>query len=129
MAYASLCGGLALANAGLGVVHGFASPLGGMYEAPHGAICAALLPPAFAANAHHAPERFAEVTQMLGTEDGAQWLRQLAADLNIPGLATYGVSEKAFPEIIAKARNASSMKANPVTLKDSELTNLLFEAL
>ena len=129
MAYASLCGGLALANAGLGVVHGFASPIGGMYEAPHGAICAALLPPAFAVNARHAPERFNEVSQMLGTDDGAQWLRQLAADLNIPGLATYGVSEKAFPEIIAKARNASSMKANPVEISDSELTDILRNAL
>jgi alcohol dehydrogenase class IV len=111
------------------VVHGFASPLGGMYEAPHGAICAALLPLAFAVNARHAPERFDEVSQMLGTDDGAQWLRQLAADLNIPGLATYGVTEEAFPEIIAKARNASSMKANPVELEDRELTYILNAAL
>lgn len=129
MAYASLCGGLALANAGLGVVHGFASPLGGMYDAPHGAVCAALLPPAFAANARHASERFTEVSQMLGTDDSAHWLRQLATDLNIPGLASYGVSEEAFPELIAKARNASSMKANPVELSDSELAEILRNAL
>ena len=44
MALGSLCGGLALANAGLGAVHGFAAPIGGMFEVPHGAVCAALLP-------------------------------------------------------------------------------------
>ncbi len=43
----SLCGGLALANAGLGAVHGFAGPFGGMYDAPHGAVCAALLAPVY----------------------------------------------------------------------------------
>ena len=116
-------------DAGLGVVHGFASPLGGMYVAPHGAVCAALLPPAFAANARHAPERFTEVTQMLGTDDGARWLRQLASNLNIPGLATYGVTEEDFPEIIAKARNASSMKANPADLSEAELADILRNAL
>ena len=50
MALASLFGGLALANAGLGVIHGFAAPLGGSWNAPHGALCAALLPHGMAAN-------------------------------------------------------------------------------
>src|SRR5262249_44908524 len=51
MSWASLLGGLALANAGLGAVHGFAAPIGGMFPAPHGAICAAVLPHAIEANA------------------------------------------------------------------------------
>ena len=129
MAFASLCGGLALANSGLGAVHGFAAPLGGMFDAPHGALCAALLAHAFAANQKHAPERFAEVEQMLGIQDGPGWLRTLATDLAIPGLTNYGISEDDFPSIIAKAKTASSMKANPVDLSDEELAGILRAAL
>ena len=125
MAYASLSGGLALANSGLGAVHGFAAPIGGMFDAPHGAICAALLPHSFAINAKHAPERFGEVSKMLGTDDGATWLRELASDLKIPSLATYGIIEDDFQNIIIKAKSASSMKANPVELTDVELTEIL----
>jgi len=50
MALAALYGGLALANAGLGAVHGFAGPIGGRFPAAHGAVCAALLAPVTAAN-------------------------------------------------------------------------------
>ncbi|MDP7012307.1 MAG: iron-containing alcohol dehydrogenase [Verrucomicrobiota bacterium] len=129
MAYASLSGGLALANSGLGAVHGFAAPIGGMFDAPHGAVCAALLPHSFAINAKQAPKRFGEVTKLLGADDGATWLRELASDLQIPGLSTYGITEKDFPAIIDKARHASSMKANPVNLTDDELTEILRTAL
>ncbi len=129
MAYASLSGGLALANAGLGAVHGFAAPIGGMFDAPHGAVCAALLPHSFAINAKHAPKRFGEVAKMLGADNGATWLRELAADLQIPGLATYGITEDDFPAIIDKAKCASSMKANPVDLTDYELAEILRAAL
>ncbi len=129
MAYASLCGGIALANSGLGAVHGFAAPIGGMFDAPHGAVCAALLPHSFAINAKHAPKRFGEVAQMLGTDDSATWLRELAADLQIPGLATYGITDDDFPAIIEKAKCASSMKANPVDLSDDELADILQAAL
>ena len=129
MAYASLSGGLALANAGLGAVHGFAAPIGGMFDAPHGAVCAALLPHSFAINAKHAPKRFGEVAKMLGTDDGTTWLRELAADLKIPGLSTYGITEDDFPSIIDKAKRASSMKANPVDLTDDELADILQSAL
>ena len=74
MAFASLLGGLALANAGLGVVHGFAAPMGGMFDAPHGAVCAALLPHGVAANIRalrsrgangDALRRYAEVAAIL----------------------------------------------------------------
>lgn len=133
MAFASLCGGLALANSGLGAVHGFAAPIGGMFPAPHGAVCAALLPHVFAANARHLPERFAEVSKLLNpgntAESGADMLKILAQELNIPGLATYGITEDDFPNLIAKARKASSMKANPVDLSDAELAGILRAAL
>ena len=100
-----------------------------MFLAPHGAVCAALLPQVFAANAKHKPDRFAEVSKMLGAgstgESGAIWLSNLRRNLNIPSISTYGITEEDFPEIIFKANKASSMKANPVELSDSELAGIL----
>ena len=143
MAFASLCGGLALANAGLGAVHGFAGPLGGMYDAPHGAICAALLPAVCAANVRalraRSPDapalaRYGEVAALLtgmataGPEDVAPWLRTLCAGLHIPTLATYGFEPAAAPDLIAKAQAASSMKANPIVLTPEELHEVLRDA-
>lgn len=144
MAFASLCGGLALANAGLGAVHGFAGPFGGMYDAPHGATCAALLPYAFAVNAaalaQRAPgspalARFQEVAVMLTgnrdatPEDGARWLRDLSTALDVAPLSEYGFTVQAIPELVAKGKVASSMKANPIVLTDEELTTILTQAL
>ncbi|MBW7885779.1 MAG: iron-containing alcohol dehydrogenase [Caldilineaceae bacterium] len=144
MAFASLCGGLALANAGLGAVHGFAGPFGGMYDAPHGAICAALLPAVFGANvaalaarASGSPilARFYEVAAMLTGDPSATpqeatvWLRELCHELQIPSLATYGYARSHASDLIAKARASSSMKANPIALTDSELNAILEEAV
>jgi alcohol dehydrogenase class IV len=144
LAFGSLCGGLALANAGLGAVHGFAGPFGGMYDAPHGAVCAALLPPVFGANAAalsaRAPQsqalaRMGEVAAILTgspqatPEEGAVWLRQLCADLQIPRLSHYGFGMGDAPALIAKAQAASSMKANPLPLTDEELYAILSEAV
>lgn len=144
MAFAGLCGGLALANAGLGAVHGFAGPFGGMYDAAHGAICAALLPPVFAANVEAlrarspgspALLRYEEMARLLTgnaaarVEDGAASLRELCTALNIPGLSSYGFSLADAPALIAKAQAASSMKANPLPLTDDELYTILGQAL
>jgi alcohol dehydrogenase class IV len=144
MAFASLMGGLALANAGLGAVHGFAGVVGGMFPAPHGAVCAALLPAVVAANAraladqapqHPALERYAEIAQMLTGESGAgiaqlvDWLRDLRSALGIPGLAQYGLTEKSIPAVAAQSAAASSMKANPITLSAAELIEILDESL
>jgi alcohol dehydrogenase class IV len=143
MALASLFGGLALANAGLGAVHGFAGPLGGMFPAPHGAICAALLPHVTAANLsamrERAPEydalhRYDDVARLLTgraaakADDAVQWLRELITALGIPPLATYGIAAASFPEIVAAAAKASSMKANPIALTAEELTAILAAA-
>jgi len=144
MAMASLFGGLALANAGLGVVHGFAAPLGGGWMAPHGALCAAVLPHGMAANVramrarapqHPALERYAEIARLLtgrseaSMEDGIDWVRALCAELNVPALRSWGVSEADLPGIAEKASISSSMQANPLPLTHEELIIVLQAAL
>jgi len=144
MAVASLFGGLALANAGLGAVHGFAGPIGGSFPAPHGAICAALLPHVMVANIHalrqRSPEsavlsRYDEVARLLTgkgsatADEGVKWVRQFVGDLQIKPLGTYGVREEHVVDLVAKAANASSMKANPVALTPEELAGALRQAL
>ncbi len=144
MSLGALMGGLALANAGLGAVHGLAGPLGGMFSAPHGAICAVLLPDVMAANLQalrsRQPEsdalnRYEETAQILlrhpdvAAEDGVEWVRQLVADLSIPPLSTYGVTNNDLEPVIRKAAVASSMKPNPIQLSDRELESILTNAL
>jgi len=140
MSYASLLGGLALANAGLGVVHGFAAPIGGMFDAAHGAVCAAILPHGMEANIRalrardpesEALERYREIAATLTgnanacPEDGAIWVKQLVQSMRVPGLEAYGIRTGHFADIAAKAAHASSMKANPVALTQTELTGIL----
>jgi alcohol dehydrogenase class IV len=144
MAVASLFGGLALANAGLGAVHGFAGPIGGNFPAPHGAVCAALLPHVMAANIRalrqraaesDALRRYDEVARLLTgntgatADDGVQWIRELAGDLQIKSLGSFGVREEHAADLAAKAANASSMKANPIPLTPEELIDTLRHAL
>ena len=121
MAFASVCGGLALANAGLGAVHGFAAAIGGMFDAPHGAVCAALLPDVMEAN-RHATKRCDEIVS-------AAWVRELREHLQIPKLRVYGITEKDIPALCEKAAAASSMKANPVVLSREELEAILQRAI
>jgi alcohol dehydrogenase class IV len=133
MAFASLLGGLSLANAGLGAVHGFAAPVGGMFPAPHGAVCAALLPHVMRANLR-AP-RYDEVARILtargdaSPEDGVEWVAALVKRLAIPPLAAYGVRLEDVPVLVEKASRASSMKANPIALSAGELTAILTAAI
>jgi alcohol dehydrogenase class IV len=144
MSLASLLGGLALANAGLGVVHGFAAPVGGMSDAPHGAVCAALLPHGMAVNIRaaraRAPEgetlrRYETVARLLTgnpdalPEDGVEWVRQLCAELRIPPLRAYGVQPQDVPTLVEMAAKASSTKGNPITLTMDELREVLTSAL
>jgi len=144
MALASLFGGLALANAGLGAVHGFAGPIGGSFPAPHGAICAVLLPHVMAANIRalrerepksYALSRYWRIAPMLtgnqhATADaGVEWVQKLVAELPVPKLSAYGVREESVADLVAKAANASSMKANPIALTPNELAQTLRMAL
>jgi alcohol dehydrogenase class IV len=137
MSFASLLGGMALANAGLGAVHGFAAPIGGMFPAPHGAICAAILPHAMEVNLRAAKDRtrFDEVARLLtgrphaSAEDGVQFVADLCQRLEIPPLRTYGVSESDIPVLVEKASQASSMKGNPITLCKEDLREIVARAL
>ena len=135
MSLASLLGGLALANAGLGAVHGFAAPIGGMFDAPHGAVCAALLPHVTAANLRRASgvtlRRYEDISRLLTGAQGelARWLATLTHELSIPPLGVYGIREEHIVDVCAKAAAASSMKGNPVVLADGDLHAILRAAL
>lgn len=144
MAVASLCGGLALANAKLGAVHGFAAPLGGMYPVPHGVACARLLAPVMEANiralrerlpASPALARYEVVARALtgrgdaSAEEGVAWVGELVEELAIARLSLFGITAAATAEIVAKARRASSMAGNPIELRTDELAGVFASAL
>jgi alcohol dehydrogenase class IV len=144
MALASLFGGLALANARLGAVHGLAGPLGGTILAPHGMICARLLPLVMETNARalkaRAPaspahNRLAEAARVLtgdpkaNIDEGLAWLQALCFDLAVPPLSQFGMDAGVIPLVVAQAQKASSMKGNPIELTEDELTDILSKAL
>jgi alcohol dehydrogenase class IV len=149
MAVASLFSGMALANAKLGAVHGFAGPLGGQTGAPHGALCGKLLPCVMQANvsalqsprgddsekseqdAQAALARYDEIGRLLTGKsnataaDAISWTGDLCSALRLPPLRHYGLSTIDFPAIVAQARKASSMQGNPVELTEDELAAIL----
>jgi alcohol dehydrogenase class IV len=144
MALCSLLGGLSLANAKLGAVHGFAAPIGGEHDAPHGAVCARLLPLVIEANVKALRERqpqspilarYDTVAQVITgsasatSADAAQFVRELTSELGIPGLASYGVTSGSISGLVGKAAVASSMRGNPIALTSAELTAILERAL
>jgi len=146
LAFASLTGGICLANAGLGAVHGFAAPAGGMFGAPHGAVCAALLPHVLDVNlralrerapAHPALPRYRELAALLtgapaadvSPADGVAFVSALTRDLRVPGLATHGMQAADVAALVEKAKQASSMKGNPLPLTDAELMEIAERAL
>lgn len=141
MALAALWGGMALANAGLGAVHGLVAPLGGLCSVPHGAGCGCLLAATFSTNVralrsrtpdHPALARAQHIAQIIVPDDekdrsperAAVALEQLRRDLDVPALSAYGVTETYFAEIIAGSR-AGSMRHNPIELTDAELEGIL----
>jgi alcohol dehydrogenase class IV len=143
MALCGLLGGMSLANAKLGAVHGFAGVVGGMVAIPHGAACAALLAPVVEANvralrardaADPILDRYAEAARLITgrpgatVEDGVAWLRETVALLGIRGLDAYGLPAHRSDEIVAKAAVSSSMRGNPVPLPPAELHAVLAAA-
>jgi len=142
LALTSLFGGLCLANAKLGAVHGFAGPLGGALQAAHGALCARLLPEVMEANLAQAQregqrdivERYAVIARVLtgellaAPEAGVLWVRELVERLGIPRLRSYGFSSATAADLVERARVSSSMKGNPVTLGNDALFRILERA-
>ena len=144
MALVSLFGGLALANAKLGAVHGFAGPLGGMISAPHGVICGRLLPLVCEVNVKAlqsrepgsvALARYDQIARILtrdaylGAADGLRWAQELCAALKVPSLAEFGLKEQDFSTVVAKCRKSSSMKGNPIKLTNEELMEVLRKSI
>jgi len=144
MCLASLLGGLALANGGLGAVHGLAAPLGGMCKIPHGIACARILPHVMEANVNalkrllpgsQALVRYNTISQILSGKQEAQahegiaWIKNLCAALNIPPLSEFGLKKDDFPVIVAGSQKSSSMKGNPIALTNAELTNILEKSI
>lgn len=133
MAWVSLCGGLALANSGLGAVHGLAGPLGGLTGAAHGAICGVLLPHVLIANRHLATDqrylnRLDEVGAWIAAEFGgadlnaaAQALARWSQEAGLPALSEPGVDAEAQQLAAQSAATSSSMKANPAKLSENDL--------
>jgi alcohol dehydrogenase class IV len=144
MALCSLLGGIALANAKLGAVHGLAGVIGGTAPVPHGAACAALLAPVIEANVRvlrsgpagrPALDRYAEAARLLTgqpaatIDEGLAWIRQTVTLLAIPGLAVFGVRAQDADDIAARAARSSSMRGNPVPLSHDDLRAALLGAL
>ncbi len=143
MAWSSLSGGFALANAGLGAVHGFAAPIGGGFPAPHGAVCAALLPHAMEVNLRALRAKSMEVgvaryqrvagwltgNASAAPDEGIEFVARLCTDLGVPPLRTYGVGSSSVAELVRNAAQASSMKANPVALTEAEMEEILTRAI
>ena len=140
MALCSLFGGISLANAKLGAVHGVAGVVGGMVDAPHGAVCAALLAPVVEANVRAlrerdpdspALDRYAAVARLLTgrddatVDDAVAWLRETVAALDVPPLGAVGLQPAQYAEVAEKSARSSSMQGNPVALTGDELVGVL----
>ncbi|MDX2186547.1 MAG: iron-containing alcohol dehydrogenase [Opitutaceae bacterium] len=142
LGWSAFWSGVALAQAGLGAVHGIAGPLGGAFPVPHGAACAALLLPVVEANlarlktlsATSALERFDAAARLVtgsatvNSGDLLGWLRERVAQAKTRGLASFGVTVADHPELARRALAASSMKANPVPLTEDDLLAILAAA-
>ncbi len=143
LALAGLLGGLCLANAGLGAADAFVAAAGGMLEAPHGALCAALLTPVLAVNLralqsrapnHPALHRFGEIASLLIGRPGepgqaVAWVEALARELRVQGLGRLGLAVADIPGLVERAKRTSSLRGNPIELADEELTDIAHRAL
>jgi alcohol dehydrogenase class IV len=144
MAYVSLVGGIALANAGLGAVHGFAAAIGGMFPIAHGAICACLLPAVIEGNykaisgrdpGNSALIKYHILAETLPENKGGtvaglfDCLYKLHDDLHIPKITELGFDTLRISDVVEKASVASSMKANPIQLMDNEIEEMLATSL
>jgi alcohol dehydrogenase class IV len=144
MAMCSLLGGIALANAKLGAVHGLAGVIGGTADVPHGMACAALLTPVMEANVRAlrsgrpgapALDRYTDAARLLtgnpaaSIDDGLTWIRETVSLLAVPGLAAFGLGPRHAGDVATKAAGSSSMRGNPVALTHGDLCAIVRQAL
>lgn len=144
MSFVSLMGGLALANAGLGAVHGLAGPIGGRFSAPHGLVCARLLSAVVSTNVralrargggvdalmrYHEAARSIMQSELADADDLAPFLMDLCEELCIPSLSSIGMRGDDIAGIVKQAAVASSMKANPIVLNHDEMQEILERSL
>jgi alcohol dehydrogenase len=147
MSYGALAGGISLAHAGLGVVHGVVAPLSAVIDVPHGAGCGALLVAGMEANVRalesRTPEspalgKMSQLGRLLADSTGDDraarhdllaCLRDLVGRLGLPGLRAYGLTDDLIGPVAATARTSSSLRSNPVDLTDAELTEILRNSL
>ena len=144
MALCSLLGGLSLANAKLGTVHGLAGVIGGTVDVPHGIACAALLVATFDANVKalrarqpdsQALVRYQEAARLLTgradatIEQGSAWIAETVRLLGIPKLSRYGLTREHADDVVERALRASSTKGNPIDLNTDELHAVFAAAL
>jgi len=146
MAYGSLMSGICLANAGLGVVHGLAASIGGLFDIPHGIVCGTLLGAATEetigalrerGGESPALEKYARVGALFAGRDYRREDRDLLCDKlvetlhawieepDIPLLGSYGMSRKDCAEIARKTGN----KNNPVELTPAEIERVMMKRL
>lgn len=144
MCLASLFSGMALANAKLGAVHGIASVIGGMVAAPHGEICARLLPYVMQANINALESlddplevitRYREVAQRLigkpqvNPLDGVEWALNHNLYFGIRFLSQFGITRTDIALIAKKSMQASSTQGNPVKLTEAQISSILEGAM
>ncbi len=145
MACAALISGITLANAGLGIVHGFASAIGGFFDIPHGVACGTLLAPSIQANIQALKEigspgeaalfKYAKVGCLLkglsvsdipsGCDYLVETLRRWTEELEIPRLGDYGIGEEDVERIISE----TGAKNNPVELDQQAMRAILLERI
>ncbi|WP_375058333.1 iron-containing alcohol dehydrogenase [Zobellella sp. DQSA1] len=143
LSYAAMLSGICLAQAGLGAVHGMASPLGACFPVPHGMVCGILLADTTRANIAALRERiplspaldkYARVARWLsgddraGAEDLAGLLQGWTRACRLPRLADYGMVAADIPRMVAMS-GGNSMKTNPLVLTDAELGDILRRCL
>jgi alcohol dehydrogenase class IV len=143
MCIGSLFGGIALANAKLGAVHGFAGPMGGMIDVPHGVVCGILLPYVIKTNIKALEERkptsevfkkYEKVARIVTKNEKAKprdlirWTDELYEKLNMPHLSEVDLKEEQIEELVEKSKISNSMQGNPIVLTDEELRRIIKNA-
>ena len=128
LSYSGLISGICLANSGLGAVHGFASSLGGMFDIPHGLICAILTPGVFEMNENKKQglyDELANFTKSINSRAFIEKLKELNETLNIPlNFKNFNILAKDINEIVRNSKG-SSMNGNPVNLTDEDLFDFI----